>query len=36
MPYINADGSQVQKRSNLRLSIVPEMLWAVINFIGLL
>ena len=36
MVYISAGGGVQQKRSNFRLSIVPELCWAVINFIGLL
>jgi hypothetical protein len=35
MPYISSDGTVVETRSNLRLSIVSDSFWAVINFIGL-
>ena len=35
MPYINADGTMVESRSNFRLSIISDAFWAVINFIGL-
>jgi hypothetical protein len=35
MPYISSDGTVVETRSNLRLSIVSDAFWAVINFIGL-
>jgi hypothetical protein len=36
MVYISANGGVQEKRSLLRLSLVPELFWAVINFIGLL
>ena len=35
MPYINSDGTVVETRSNFRLSIISDALWAVINFIAL-
>jgi len=35
MPYINSDGTVVQSRSNMRLSIVSDIFWGVLNFIGL-
>ena len=36
MTYIRADGSMEAKRSVLRLSIVPEIFWGILNFIGFL
>ena len=35
MPYINSDGSIVEKRSNFRLSIITDFFWAILNMIGL-
>ena len=35
MPYVTADGSVVEQRSNLRLSILGDVFWSVINFFGL-
>lgn len=33
MPYINADGNIVEKRSNFRLSIISDFFIAVLNII---
>ena len=35
MPYINADGTVVETRSYMRLSIISDIVWGVLNFIGL-
>ena len=35
MPYINSDGTVVEQRSFLRLSLLSDAFWAVINFVGL-
>ncbi len=35
MVYINSSGSLQKKQSVFRLSIVPELFWAILNFFGL-
>lgn len=35
MPYINSDGTVVESRSYMRLSIFSDIIWGVLNFIGL-
>ena len=35
MPYINANGTVVEKRSIMRFSIFSDIIWGVVNFIGL-
>ena len=36
MPYITSSGTVQEKRTLLRISIISDIFWAVINFIGLL
>lgn len=31
MPYVSADGTVVEKRSYLRLSIVTDFIWTILN-----
>ena len=33
--YINSSGTLQQKQSVFRLSLVPELFWAILNFFGL-
>jgi len=35
MPYINSDGTVVESRTYMRLSIFSDIIWGVLNFIGL-
>ncbi|XP_005105508.1 selenoprotein K [Aplysia californica] len=35
MPYISNDGQVLESRSPWRLSVIPEMIWGLINFIVL-
>ena len=35
MPYISADGSVVEQRSIVRISIFSDIFWSVVNFFGL-
>jgi hypothetical protein len=36
MPYIRADGKMVEKRSWIRVSLISDIIWGVIDFFGLL
>lgn len=35
MPFVNSDGRVVESRSNWRLSIISDTLWAILDFFGL-
>ncbi len=35
MPYVQSDGTVIEKRSLFRLSIIPEILWSVVDFIAM-
>eukprot|EP01040_Poterioochromonas_malhamensis_P009732 gene9732-10572_t len=35
MPYVNGDGTVNQTRSPFRISIITDLLWTVVNTIGL-